>query len=454
MFEEIKDQFKKVIEYSQDISNPQVDDLFDKWYAAKKPFIDAMGGGLIWELSEPVQFSLDEKAKQQQVEAFAEVIYDVYHNSALSSFVEDNVEGFYENKVTCAGTIGDKEIPCGMKLVKAFKYFEDDKSTLNELQMRASEIIQQDRVEGKLCISVHPLDYLSVSQNTYNWRSCHSLDGDYRAGNLSYMMDSSTLVCYLKGADNAILPLFPETVRWNSKKWRCLIFLSDDHTLMFAGRQYPFTSWRGLDLVQEYVIRMLREPYYRWSEWCSPLISEYKDKHTKTTYEMYTKQIAIRNRIYALDEIIKDNDLNPLYFNDLLRSTCYTPVMSIKDKFKVNLPGGSKSVVKIGGEVMCLQCGKHPITDSSLMRCEECELKYGTEENDNYSFCASCDRRMVREDSYIVSVDGNDIYDEVCEHCYDNLCFVCAECGEVYYTQDQRWDPEREEYVCRYCFGD
>ena len=28
-------------------------------------------------------------------------------------------------------------------------------------------------------------DYLSLSENAFNWRSCHALDGEYRAGNLS-----------------------------------------------------------------------------------------------------------------------------------------------------------------------------------------------------------------------------------------------------------------------------
>lgn len=84
-------------------------------------------------------------------------------------------------------------------------------------------LIQEDKVTGILCLSIHPLDYLSLSENTYNWRSCHALDGEYRAGNLSYMMDNTTVVCYLKGEDEAELPHFPAEVKWNSKKWRMLL---------------------------------------------------------------------------------------------------------------------------------------------------------------------------------------------------------------------------------------
>ena len=84
-----------------------------------------------------------------------------------------------------------------MKLVRAFKFFETDKELLNEIQSVASMIIQEDKIEGTLCLSVHPLDFISSSENTHNWRSCHALDGEYRAGNLSYMLDKTTVMCYL-----------------------------------------------------------------------------------------------------------------------------------------------------------------------------------------------------------------------------------------------------------------
>ena len=127
-------------------------------------------------------------------------------------------------------------IPRGMKIVKSFKYFEKDEDTLADIQSAASMIIQEDKIEGKLCMSVHPLDFLSLSENTYNWRSCHALDGDYRAGNLSYMVDSSTVICYLKSDRDERLPNFPPEVKWNSKKWRVLLFFSNDWDMIFAGR--------------------------------------------------------------------------------------------------------------------------------------------------------------------------------------------------------------------------
>ena len=87
---------------------------------------------------------------------------------------------FYDNIVTDSDY---SPAPKGMKLVRAFKYFEKNKIVLEEIQNLASRYLQEDKVKGTLCFSVHPLDFLSLSENTYNWRSCHSLDGEYRAGN-------------------------------------------------------------------------------------------------------------------------------------------------------------------------------------------------------------------------------------------------------------------------------
>jgi hypothetical protein len=197
MYEDIKEQFKAVISYSQNIPDPKVDYLFREWESNKARFIKRFGG-LIYEHPTQVEFTLDPKEKLTRAMEFANSVSDAYNNSALAEFIDENLDTFFENKVS--RTMGQK-IPEGMKLIKAFKFFESDKSTLRSIQDYASQLIQENKIKGTLCFSVHPLDFLSSSENTYNWRSCHALDGEYRAGNLSYMVDDTTFMVYLKGAD-------------------------------------------------------------------------------------------------------------------------------------------------------------------------------------------------------------------------------------------------------------
>ena len=40
MYADIKRQFAEIISHSQGIQNPELDELFDRWAAAKKKFID------------------------------------------------------------------------------------------------------------------------------------------------------------------------------------------------------------------------------------------------------------------------------------------------------------------------------------------------------------------------------------------------------------------------------
>lgn len=373
---QIQAQFNEVISYSQGFE-PDTDELFARWYEAKRDYIEAFGGNLIWECPNKVTFELSQADKKVRLDDFINKIATTFGNDALANFLEDNREGFFTNEVVESGFIhagtGDVvEIPTGMKLIKAFKYFENDPITLKDLQTHASMIIQEDKVTGTLCISVHPLDFLSSSENTYNWRSCHALDGEYRAGNFSYMMDKSTIMCYLKGADNAKLPNFPDTVRWNSKKWRMLLFFSDRWDVMFAGRQYPFFSKTALDIIAIHLKNKLTTGY--WSEWHNDELKSftYSENNHMDGGSLMWNYICLNNELYKTVDIIQDGKYS-LHFNDLLRSSCYTPYYS----FKYYRPIGETPKVHVGAAAPCLMCGQSHMVSTDSLLCEECELEFG-----------------------------------------------------------------------------
>ena len=250
MYKDIQEQFNKVIAYSQGILEPNTDKLFADWLEAKRDFIEAFGGQLIYEIPEKISFELGSKEKELRLEDLVLMIENRYGNGDLADFIRANKEGFFSNQVVENYQYGIATIPKGMKLIRAFKFFEDNSMALEAMQNAASMIIQEDKVEGYLCLSVHPLDFLSTSENTHNWRSCHALDGEYRSGNLSHMVDRATFICYLKSSRQEKLPNFPNDVPWNSKKWRVLFYMSDRWDMIFAGRQYPFSTETGLDYVK------------------------------------------------------------------------------------------------------------------------------------------------------------------------------------------------------------
>lgn len=312
---------------------------------------------------------------------------------------------------------------------------------LDDIQTRASQIIQENVITGTLCFSVHPLDYLSSSENTYNWRSCHALDGEYRAGNLSYMLDKSTVICYLKGADNVKLPMFPEDVKWNNKKWRVLFHVSDNWDLIFAGRQYPFSSEQGLEVLRSFFIATIKKDPWNYCTWTDPIIKEVPDSYGRQ-YDLNYHYVMIRGELHKINDIVIDCE-NPLHFNDVLKSSYYTPHYTAIN----NRPWFREPISKIhiGASCNCLRCGKEPIEISETFMCKDCDTQYGEFNSDIYTICDCCGRRIYIDDAIIVGED------DVCEDCARTECFFCEECEEIHYNDNKVYLEEEDRYICTQC---
>ena len=460
MYEEIREQFKSVIRYSQNIPDPQVDYLFREWECQKERFIKRFGG-LIYEWPTPIEFTLDDAQKRARAMEFANTVSDTFNNPVLAEFIDENLDTFFENKVS--KSLGEK-VPEGMKLLKAFKFFEPNKAALRNIQDMASQIIQENKVRGTLCFSVHPLDFLSSSENTYNWRSCHAMDGEYRAGNLSYMVDNSTFMVYLKGADNQKLYGFGP-VEWNSKKWRMLIHTNENDDFMIAGRQYPFSSKSGIDTVLNIYNNLIVSEcsnyygYHKFGGWRADYIDSYVPfdaTDLDDTRDLSGKYLVYANQLVDINRVVIDG-LNALNYNDILRSTCYRyPYYAILNPFGYHsLDYILTHPIIIGAEVPCLHCGQELIHNPETMRCDDCELEFGTEENDVYSTCDCCGARIYVDDAICVGDDG----DLICDSCFHSHAFICDCCGGVYYEADKVFIPDKNseedgQWYCRGCYED
>lgn len=456
----LKTQFREVIEYTQNIPEPKIDELFDRWEKSKEKFISRFGG-LVFEWPEPVEFLLDPKDKEEKANAFIDRVNCVFMNNDLAEFLNLNIETFFDNKVS---NEGNKKVPKGMKLIKAFKYFEKNETILREMQDIASQLIQENCIKGTLCFSVHPLDFLTSSENTYNWRSCHALDGEFRAGNLSYMVDKTTFMVYLKGADNVVLPGLPANVPWNSKKWRMLIHTGEDDKVMFAGRQYPFASKTGIDTVLRMYNNMLlaeepKKTYYGnpiYGEWYNLYVDGvYRNpKDEESFFRLFSRYMVYNQELIDIDDAVRPGQ-NSLNYNDILHSTCYIypyyAILGDNELFNPVLHSAKnlrENPIVVGEKVRCLHCGNHYIDNAETMRCNDCEALYGYEENDNYGYCECCGCRICYDDAMWV---GDDY---VCDRCFENECFICDRCGEAHYNEFKHCVERNEEieYYCNYCY--
>lgn len=428
--------------YDQKQGSVHTDKLFDSWTVAKKRFYDAWGGNLIWEYPKKVSFDLSEREREQRLDEFIAHIYDDL-SCDLANFLEKNKKGIYENKLTSDEWIDTHGVlhafPHNIKLSRAILQLASKEKVCSTAEAEfvrccVAELIQETKITGRLCFSVHPLDYISISENQANWRSCHALDGEFASGNLSYMMDKYTVVAYLRSERLEQLPRFPEDVPWNSKKWRMLICFDDKHQIVWANRQYPFYSKSALALVADIINDNVREwkffdKNFSVNNWQYCMYEDGKRYKFETTSFKQFKH-ARADRIFQLDRpwMFYENNMIPVEdlvgnvpesfnFNDLTDSSTYVPDFMPYSVYPYHLElndARAKGKMLIGGIPNCIFCDDQPIAYTSIPVCPDCLIESKIE-TEYITYCTCCGKRLLADDC---KYDCGDPY---CDDCYERL---------------------------------
>ena len=143
------------------------------------------------------------------------------------------------------------KISSGMKPMKILhKFIEkygkpEDKEMFERFRIWHSKLLNQKSVDGELCLSLHPLDYMTMSDNDNNWSSCmrwtdrhgNSGDpGDYRAGTIDCLNSPYIIVAYLHNKNHPFK--LDNNWEWNSKRWRELFIINEGSITEIKG--YPY----------------------------------------------------------------------------------------------------------------------------------------------------------------------------------------------------------------------
>lgn len=373
---DIQDKFNSILEYTQGYSITS-DKLFEDWWVHKARLRKTyFQGELIRNLGK-VEFHLTPEEKKHFINQFLDMSatympYDTYKK--FEDFIWENRDSFFDNTVTKVTLPDQRDFKVGMKLVKAFKFFINNHGALTRVQEIASSYIQKEKMTGEFCISIHPLDFLTSSVNTYNWRSCHALDGEYRAGNLSYMSDNVTFMCYIKGEDVLRAPHLPNGVTWNSKKWRMFMYIDPTDQLCFLGRQYPY----ALCGIEKFISSKILPRPGSWNPFTDTYIDKFdgQEENLPLNDKYYAISTREGNQLVKLHDLVKDsNEQDPLHYNDLLFSHCYHPKYTSRWLFMDN-PTIPKLVV--GSDVKCMCCEQENIyAESDSMLCKSCAIDLG-----------------------------------------------------------------------------
>lgn len=291
-------------------------------------------------------------------------------------------------------TKGTKTIKIIAKIAKSLKIgIEPDENGISDLEYfrrRHSLALNTKKLFGNLCLSIHPLDYMTMSDNSNGWSSCMSWEeaGEYRMGTVEMMNSHRVVVAYLASEDET-LPI--GGYNWNSKKWRSLFIV--DPNFIANVKAYPYENE---NLTKE-VMKKLAE----LAGWAPQEPDEYS-VYNESDEESYINDKLIK-LYFNTDKMYNDFGsttsfllINPEYSNSELINTDYN----------------------YSGIAECMACGGINVSREDTLLCDNC---------DPSDYCMHCGER-VDEDELIMLGDGT----EVCSYCYDEETAADAITGEHY----------------------
>lgn len=280
-----------------------------------------------------------------------------------------------------------------------------------EFRLSHSQLLNDKTIKGELCLSIHPLDYMTMSDNDCDWESCMNWRGvgDYRRGTVTMMNSPMVVVAYLKSSTD--MNLFGEGSTWNNKKWRELFIINEEG--IFAIKGYPFWNRDLEDIVLDWLVELTNK-WGKFGEY-------YKDVIKFGNEEMIT--VNDKSYMFSMSCDTMYNDFYDIHKMCINKNA--TPINVDEDGTVVDKP----VVIYFSGDDECMACGS---IDSDFegeyeLLCESCYYPLR---------CCNCGE-VIQDDEDRYEVDG-EIY---CSYCYNRLP-VCACCGEKH-----NWNMIRDIYV-------
>lgn len=267
-----------------------------------------------------------------------------------------------------------------------------------KLRIVLSRHTNQKELHGNLCLSIHPLDYMTMSDNNSGWDSCMSWveQGDYRAGTVEMMNSPYVVVAYVESEHKQAT--FAD-VTWNNKKWRELFLVTPN--LITEIKPYPYIN----EFFTKETLRRLAalQPEANFSEAFEMPVRKtftYKDKELvfrpQATYMYNDFGLTTSSKHWA---IINEDNLNSWQSN-----------------------------INYSGTMNCMSCGEEIYYEADYSNEVFCAPCLG-----ETTFVCDCCGRMIRnnnESSYWV---GDRL---ICNDCYENYVTYDPILGEDVFADD------------------
>ena len=226
---------EKPIEYDGDAASLSNMIYKEKNYGAMRTFADAYIEFVTYNYNDINCYRVfkDESHSHVKVElgTLLSLIYDDY--LARNDWNRDSMKWELPNGHILDIQRGCKPIKILAKIAQAYGL-----EGFEQFRIAHSMVIGQSKAHGTLCLSIHPLDYMTMSDNDYGWESCMNWreGGQYRMGTVEMMNSPYVIVAYLKGER----PFRFYGNEWTNKKWRNLVIINNE--LISTIKGYPYQS--------------------------------------------------------------------------------------------------------------------------------------------------------------------------------------------------------------------
>lgn len=305
---------------------------------------------------------------------------------------------------------GAKPMRIISKIAKAYSIGlapdEDGVSDLEYFRRVHSQVLNNKMLSGDLCLSIHPLDYMTMSDNDCGWESCMSWEnnGEYKQGTVEMMNSPCVVVGYLTSSSSYHFGCGIND-EWNNKKWRCLFIVDKDFIINIKGYPYENTN-----LVKAAIMELTE--LAGWGK-IEPIKYEYYEKSDEYRYKKLP--CYIDGRAVAIDFCTQ------AMYNDFGYG-----------HYIVLNPNETKDVIDVpynySGVSECMWCGntnEEQIgirNNEGALCCSNCYESW---------YCDYCEEEMNVCDSHYTTGDGY----RLCSYCWDEMTELDIT-DETYYLRE------------------
>lgn len=290
-----------------------------------------------------------------------------------------------------------------MKVLNKISKIVHLEQEFEEFRIAHSQILNQKLLTGTLCLSIHPFDFMTLSDNDYGWDSCMNWvdNGCYRTGTVEMMNSSCMIVAYLKGET----PFRIDSRYWEgNKKWRELFVVHPQ--IICNVKSYPYHN----DVLSQLTLEWLRELAAHNLGW----------------------DVSYDPCVFNVDCAFTATDKRDYRFN-LYYNFMYNDFDTSNTKHYALIPQGWQSNedgafhhvdINLSGANICMCCGERwePYEGrEDQVLCFRC---------DPGRSCSCCGEEINDDDEYCVEGDI------LCRYCYEEQADRCMITEDYYYNDN------------------